>query len=133
MTAWLRFSWLKTANRMRSIEVRLGKTPIGRVRRRTSRNAVRSRWWFGPVCARPGICRASRSGDHRGRRTSKRLLSGNPAASAGRRRWGAERPAHGLGINDGLKIGFDRGLVDNAHRARTLWISCPSGAAPVTR
>ena len=31
------FSWVKTAKRMRSIEVRSWKTPIGRVRRRTSR------------------------------------------------------------------------------------------------
>jgi hypothetical protein len=34
---WLRFSWLKTANRMRSIEVRSEKPPMGLVRRRTSR------------------------------------------------------------------------------------------------
>ena len=37
LTPWLRFSWLKTAKRMRYIEVRSEETPVGRVRRRTSR------------------------------------------------------------------------------------------------
>jgi hypothetical protein len=34
---WLWFSWMKMANRMRSMEVRSWKVPIGRVRLRTSR------------------------------------------------------------------------------------------------
>lgn len=38
MAPWFRFSWLKTAKGMRSVDVLSAKTPIGLVRRRTSRN-----------------------------------------------------------------------------------------------
>ena len=37
LTPWLRFSWVKMAKSILSMEFRLAKTPMDRVRRRTSR------------------------------------------------------------------------------------------------
>ncbi len=48
---WSRFSSVKMAKRLLSMEVRSAKTPMGRVR------GVRWRGWCAPPCASQGLCR----------------------------------------------------------------------------
>ena len=121
LTLWLRFSWLNTAKRMRSIEVRSEQTPIGRVRRLTSRKR-RSM----ALVVLTGL----RSAMDLIAPASKQIIE--VVTQASDRFWiillpaGSEAPGgqtglrHGLGVHDGLKIGFDRGLVSDAHLGKEV-------------